>query len=436
MRLWRTATVLAAGIVLGAGGTIGGGGTAAVARPADDPVPSTGATHRVSVSTRGVQGDADSAGPAVSRDGRYVVFTSSASNLVPGDTNRSDDIFVRDGHTGTTTRVSVTSTGAQARHSMGSSEPSISSNGRYVVFMSGATNLICSRRPFAGEMYVHDLRTGKTTCIRPSNTGAVPNEYFGAPWISADGRYVTFTAYASNLVAGDTNGVADVFVHDRVTRKTTRADLSDRGTQLAGDSSHGTISADGRYVAFESTQHVFVRDRVAHTTTLVSSEANDLPDDGWCGRPSVSADGGHIAFVCVAPAVGPDGVDAGHAFVWDRTTGTSRILGRSIGAPTLSADGRYVAYMSQDPGVVPTDGWGIVVRDLRLDEAVVVRTTTSPLDYSALYTPISADGRHVTFATTDRLGADDTNGKSDAFVHDLGWPGRSTERLSVTNGGA
>ena len=149
--------------------------------------------ERVSVGPNGVEGNNDSLFPAISAHGRFVAFESDAANLEPNDTNGVSDVFVRDRQTGRTTRVSVGAGGAQG------------------------------------------------------------NRYSGVGGISADGRYVAFRSYASNLVADDTNGEQDVFVHDRQTGRTTRVSVTARGAQAAGgNSANPAISADGRHVAFNS----------------------------------------------------------------------------------------------------------------------------------------------------------------------------------------
>jgi Tol biopolymer transport system component len=433
MKRWTTTTVLGTGLLAGALLVPGEPGRAAP----------TATTDRVTVSSRGAQGDADSYRAALSADGRYVAFESMATTLVPGDTNRADDVFVRDRRTGTTTRVSVTSTGAQATGH--SADPAISADGRYVAFYSGARNLTCGKPARHGGTFVHDRRTGKTTCVS-APTGAHRTGFYGDPSISADGRYVAFYSQEATVVTGDTNGAFDVFVYDRRTGKTTRESLSDHGAQLGGDSGHPTISADGRYVAFMSeagnatpgdrngVQDVFVRDRVARTTTRVSVWPDGLEGNGASGRQAISSDGRYVSFATEATNVVP-GDTAGHVFAWDRLTGTNRDLGRGLGTASLSGDGRYVAFASQDPALLPEGGWGLVVRDLETGANTVVRTSTTGVDYDDLEPRISADGRRVSITTADPVTPDDTNAAVDVFVRELA-PAPGTERLSVSSTGA
>ncbi|WP_439625355.1 Ig-like domain-containing protein, partial [Gemmata sp.] len=168
----------------------------------------TGAVTRVSTTAAGAQGDGDSDQPSVSADGRYVAFASRASNLVPGDTNGAFDIFVKDTQTGAVTRVSTTAAGAQGDGD--SDQPSVSADGRYVAFASDAPNLVPGDTNGTYDVFVKDTQTGAVT--RVSTTAGVQGD--GASYtasVSADGRYVAFASDAPNLVPGDTNGGADVF---------------------------------------------------------------------------------------------------------------------------------------------------------------------------------------------------------------------------------
>ena len=151
--------------------------------------------------------------PAISYDGRYIAFDSPAADLVPGDTNTEDDVFVHDRTTGLTTRVSVTSDGLEAFG--GSSEdPAISGDGRYVAFESRATNLVVGDNNADDDIFVHDRATGLTTRVTVNSAGVEADKESDDPGFSSDGRYVAFDSHATNLVGNDTNGEDDVFVHD------------------------------------------------------------------------------------------------------------------------------------------------------------------------------------------------------------------------------
>ena len=263
-------------------------------------------TTRVSVASGGVQANNASDQPAVSADGRYVAFHSFATNLVPGDTNGNDDVFVHDRMTGETTRVSVASGGAQANAwSYGSA---ISADGRIVAFYSPASNLVAGDTNVTYDVFVHDRQTNETSRVSVASDGAQGNAYSLKPALSADGRYVAFYSFASNLVAGDTNNVLDVFVHDRVTGQTTRASVASDGTQAAGPSDQPALSGDGRVVAFRSiasnlvagdtnvTFDVFAHDLLTGQTMRVSVAGDGTQANSESSVPAVNGDGRTIAF--------------------------------------------------------------------------------------------------------------------------------------------
>src|SRR5437762_5568898 len=201
---------------------------------------SAGTTERVSVASDGTQGNSPSQLPALSADGRFVAFQSWATNLVPGDTNGFADVFVHDRQTDTTERVSVASDGTQGNG--GSGAEAISADRRFVDFSSYYTNLVpgdTNGRSWT-DVFVHDRPTRTTERVSVASDGTQGNNWSEYPSISADGRFVAFSSYATNLVPGDTNGQQDVFVRDRQTGTTERV--------AAGRvSAH---SADGRFVAF------------------------------------------------------------------------------------------------------------------------------------------------------------------------------------------
>jgi Tol biopolymer transport system component len=186
-----------------------------------------------------------------------VAFQSAASNLVAGDNNGSDDIYVHDTVTATTTRVSLDSAGVEGNGF--SSEPSISGDGRYVAFQSAASNLVAGDNNGSDDIYVHDTVTATTTRVSVDSAGTEGNSSSSEPSISRDGRYVVFTSVANNLVAGDTNGWGDIYVHDTVTATTTRVSVDSAGVEVSGANSEPSISGDGRYVAFRSAASNLVR---------------------------------------------------------------------------------------------------------------------------------------------------------------------------------
>ncbi len=229
----------------------------------------TGQTTRVSVSSTGQEGDGRSYEPAISADGRYVAFVSHATNLVNGDTNGYDDVFVHNRDTGETTRVSIGPGGAQANNHCGEfGAPAISADGRYVAFASRATTLVISDTNGAtADVFLRDRDTGETTIVSVNSAGQQGNSDSGWPAISADGRYVAFASLATNLVTGDTNNTWDIFLHDRQTGETRRVSVTSGGGQGDGASEYPTISASGRFIAFES-----------DASRLVSGDINEVRD--------------------------------------------------------------------------------------------------------------------------------------------------------------
>jgi Tol biopolymer transport system component len=303
----------------------------------------TGQTTRVSVASDGTQGNDGSWFPSISADGRYVAFLSRASNLVPGDINRWwYDVFVHDRQTGQTTRVSVASDGTQGNGGSRWLPPSISADGRYVAFSSDASNLVPGDTNAAPDVFVHDRQTGHTSRVSVASDGTQGNAGSVGHSISADGRYVAFASGASNLVPGDTNNYTDVFVHDRQTGQTSRVSVASDGTQGNRYSSRPSISADGRYVAFISEASnlvpgdtnaaidIFIHDRQTGQTTRVSVASDGTQGNNHSDSPSISAVGRYVAFHSDASNLVPgDTNNAQDVFVHDRgALGAFSISGR------------------------------------------------------------------------------------------------------------
>jgi len=412
-----------------------------------------GTTERVSVTPSGEQVDAESWGDAISADGRYVLFDSHGSDLVPGDTNGQTDVFVRDRQTGETTRVDVSSDGKQARI-LPSHGTSISADGRYAVFTSEAANLVPGDTNDATDVFVHDRQTGETTRVSVRSSGGQAIGFSGDGVISADGRYVAFDSYARNLVPHDTNGGQDVFLRDLQTGKTTRIDVSSYGRQTSrgSQSAAPAISADGRYVAFRSNAtnlvtgdtnrvtDIFVRDRERGRTVRVSvgpraRQARDVRSRNGSTSPSISADGRFVAFVSSATnLVSNDTNRMPDVFVRDRARGrTTRVsvsssggqAKRESGVPAISPDGRFVAF-SSDSALVPGEAAGVgqlFVRDLQAGTISLASSSSDGEagDDSSTAAGLSADGRYLLFSSwASNLVPDDTNGQLDAFVRDFG----------------
>lgn len=337
----------------------------------------TGGIELISVAVDGTPAGSSGSGH-VSADGRYVVFQSCASNLVAGDTNETCDIFVRDRLLGTTEVVSVSSSGVLANDGS-TGGPTISDDGRLVAFSSIASNLVPGDANLDYDVFLHDRVAGTTVRVSERVGGGDPNGTSSEPFVSADGSFVSFDSSASNLVAGDANGAADVFLYDVTTGLTSRVSVSSAGAEATGTSGGSSLSADGRFVAFFSTASnlvagdtgfgdVFVHDNVTGTTERVSVSTGGGQADGNSG-PSLTngltVEGRLAVFHSEATnLVAGDTTTTADVFVRDRLTGEStRVNVPSSGVQAnaqsfntaISGDGRIIAFASDASNLVPGD---------------------------------------------------------------------------------
>ncbi len=382
-------------------------------------------TERVSVDSAGAEVDDPSYSPSISADGRYIAFESISPDLVTGDTNGKIDIFVHDRDADgngtydepgaiTTVRVSVASGGGEG--SEDSHSPSISGDGMHVAFESSANDLVAVDINPLSDMFVHDLLGGTTTVVSVNSAGAqdpIPSSS-SSPSLTSNGRYVAFDSDAA-LVATDSNGFSDIFVHDRdadgngtydepgpVGISTVRVSVDSAGVEVDDPSYAPSISADGRYVAFESI-----------SPDLVAGDGNGQVDIFVHDR---DADGNGTY-----DEPGPVGISTVRVSV---DSGGSEVNGDSYAA-SISDDGRYVAFVSDAPDLVADD------TNLRTDVFVHDRQTGATTRVSVNLTgvegnnnsnnpSISADGSSVAFVSdATNLVGDDTNGVPDIFVDDL-----------------
>ncbi len=291
-------------------------------------------TQRVSLSSSGTQANGFVDNPQISPDGRYVVFEAGATNLVSGDSNGVEDVFVRDLTSGTTSRVSLSSSGAQGNAV--SEHAHMSSDGRYVVFESEATNLVSSDTNAAQDIFVRDRSLGTTTRVSTSSSGSQANGFSAEPVISPDGRYVGFHSAATNLVSNDSNDDWDIYVKDLSGGAVVRASLSSNENQTTERSANAWLSDQALQIAFESdatnlvwgdtngVKDIFVRDRIATTTeraSVSSSESQANQSSQW---PSISSNGGYVAFESFATnLVSGDANGSRDVFLRDRSAGTT-----------------------------------------------------------------------------------------------------------------
>jgi len=395
-------------------------------------------TTRVSVAGNGAQASSSSFAAVISGNNRYVAFSSFANNLV-GDADFAADVFVHDRQTGETTLIPFPFDGPLSPY--WALYPSLSSDGRYVVFSVRQTETDES------DIYVHDRNTSQTTLVSVAMDGSRAKSYLNpvSQAVSADGRYVVFSSDANNLVSGDTNGKIDVFVRDTQLGVTTRVSVTSGGAQANDSSSDPSISADGRYVAFESSANnlvagdtngyvdVFVHDRSTGATILVSRDSSGTLANNGTRNPSISADGRYVAFVSDASnLVLDDTNDSTDIFVYDldlddivrvSVTSDGAQADSDSYAPSISADGRYIAFESASGNLVPGyTGWPapIYVHDRQSGETFPV--PNGPLDFmpdlSVSSPSISGDGQAIAFVSAStNLVAGDTNGADDIFVY-------------------
>jgi Tol biopolymer transport system component len=418
---------------------------ATVASPAFSQV-----LERASVGPRGREADGASGFDAlsISRDGRFVAFRSGAANLVDGDRNGVQDVFVRDRATGETIRASVDSMGREADAASGTNGVCLSADGRFVAFTSAATNLAAGDAGSVTDAYVHDLLTGATTRVDGGALGAAANGPCESVSLSATGRWAVFASSATNVLGIDANGSRlDVFVRDEETGETSIASVSSTGDQGNADSRTATISADGRWVVFVSAAtnlvaddqngfwDVFVHDRDSGETTRASVATDGTESNGHSYFAMASSDARWIVFTSLATnLVGDDRNEVADVFVRDRLAGeTVRVsvdsdgfeANGASGYPTISGDGRVTAYRSDATNLVDGDlneRSDVFVHDR--DSGLTTRASLTEggeesNGNSGLQSPaaISPDGHHVAFGSdASNLVPEDTNGWSDVFV--------------------
>jgi len=341
----------------------------------------TGAIERVSVDSAGIEADGDSTDPSISADGRIVAFQSAASNLDVLDTNARLDVFVRDRLLGTTTRVSVDTNGVEGNHD--ASRADVSPNGMVVAFQSRASNLVAGDANNRADAFVKVLATGVLECVSLDANGIPGDNTSGSPALSADGRFVAFHSLAGNLLPGDVNGQFDVFLRDRQTNSIERLSVTPLLDEADYFSQTPSISADGRFVAFSSTAtnlvandtnnvfDVFVRDTVLDVTKRISVDSQGYQGNSTSQGTSISAEGRFVVFQSSASNLVPGDTNGGpfnlefDVFVHDsllRTT--TRLSVNDLGVqadagssfhPCIAANAGRVAYYSDATNIVAGD---------------------------------------------------------------------------------
>ncbi len=401
-------------------------------------------TERVSVDSAGNEGDLVSQTPSISGDGRLIVFASEATNFVENDINEAQDIFLHDWLTGVTTRINIGSTGEEANGA--SAWPAISADGGWVTFSSSASNLVDGDTNSHEDVFLVELATGAIERVSLSSSRGEANGPSSEPVISSDGRYIAFVSTATNLFPGATSGYAEVYVYDRDKRTILWVSAPPGGGSNDGDSREVTISGDGNWVAFSSTSSQLVPgDTNLRSDIFLWGKGSGIkrlnlsPSGAEADRssyePAISADGRWIAFRSYATnLVANDLNGLGDIFLCDRTTSDLQLVslsstgaqaqGGSSDEAVVSADGRFVAFRSSADNLVPYDTnemMDIFIRDMQ------GTTTRVSLDSNGLqsddnnYAPtINLDGAAVAFysvSTNLDLVVIDTNNVGDVFAH-------------------
>jgi hypothetical protein len=322
-----------------------------------------GGLQRISIATGGTQANGDSWGASISSDARYVAFVSDATNLVPNDTNGFADVFIRDLQLQTTSIESLSTLRELGNQASG--QAFLSPNGRFLVFRSAATNFADGDTNSAEDIFLRDRLTGFLRRVSLTFLGQQSNGASDLPSVSEDGRFIGFASTATNLESGDQNALQDVFVYDVSANSTLRASTTVAGSRT--NSAEASLSADGRYVAFTATD------------ALVANDTNGIQDifvrdreTGAISRASVTTGGGQI------------------------NNGTSD-------QPYMTADARYVTFRSS--GTVT--GWGnsgdqIYLHDLQTLTTTMVSIPPPSTSYltSCSFPMTTPDARYVVFAAS------------------------------------
>ncbi len=404
---------------------------------------------RVSTTLTGEQTNGASFFPSLSGDGRLTGFSSYASNLVAGDTNNNADIFLKDLTTGAVQRLFINVDAQQFQINLFLDfRLAFSADNRFVAFITSVDTLVPGDTNGATDVFVLDRSDGSSRRASQDAASGQANADSLRPALSADGRYVAFQSYASNLVAGDTNGAVDIFVKDLQDGAISRVSSGPGGAQANAASGYPVLSGDGRLLAFSSyasnlvgddtnqAYDIFVRDRQTGINTRISTDAAGMQANGHSFGEGLafSADGRFLLFTTEATNLLP-GSQLFSSSVMVKNLSTGAIARASESAQGLagngaafagaiSADGHYVVFSSHASNLVDGDTngasdifvkdmWSGAIRRLSGNESGTEGNgeSNSPT--------FSADSRHILFASAaSNLVADDTNGGTDLFIID------------------
>jgi len=399
-------------------------------------------TQRISIAADASPGDGDSYDPVVSADASIVVFNSYAANLVDGDTNGVSDVFMYEAASGKITRISMAPGGGQANAD--SVDAAVSADGSIIAFASYATNLVPGDTNAKSDIFVYDVAKGETTRISVPDAGGEADDNSDEPSISADGSIIAYTSLATNLVPSDTNEHFDAFMYDAIKDETTRISVADDGTETDHGGEQVAVSADGSTIVYRSYStnlvagdtnglfDVFAYDVGSRTTTLVSVASDGTQADNTNENPSVSADGSTIVYSSFASSlVSGDTNKKSDIFAHDVVTGaTVRVSVADDGTqansdsydPIVSADGSTISYHSLASNLVAGDTsgkWDVLAYDVDSDTTtrVSVATDGASANGDSWDSALSADGFTIVYySEATNLDVGDTNGASDIFV--------------------
>ena len=385
-----------------------------------------GTNSAIDVNTSGGIPNSYAGSPAISQNGRYVAFQSASTNLVSTTTNGQYQIYVRDRFSGTTTLASISSSGTVGNSY--STQPRISSDGKYVVFTSNSSNLVSGDTNAKTDAFIHNMATGNTDLISKNVSGTISNGYTETPDITFDGRYVVFSSYATNLVTSPsvTSG-NHIYLKDLSNGTVKLLSQSSTGSVANADSWNPRISCEGRTVVFQSYANNLVsgdtnNPSLSKSRIYVEDLLNGIDPVYITGTgndnmvyPSVSCNGNYVGFSSDASnLVSGDTNSSQDTFIFDRNTSTIERISinssstqgndSSYGLPGISNDGRYVVFSSDATNFASGDTNGVVDIFLRNREA----GTTELLSRNSGGTisngnnsgaDLSSDGRYATYAS-------------------------------------
>ncbi|HSH03023.1 MAG TPA: hypothetical protein VLL52_10935 [Anaerolineae bacterium] len=410
----------------------------------DDTTNTPGTTTRVNLGSQGEQSNHHSMQAVISSNGRFVAFATHATNLAP-DNNTYSDIYLRDITLGLTQRITLAPDGSESNGR--SLDPTISANGRYIAFTSYATNLVPDDTNLSRDIFLHDRQTGLTELVSLTHTGQQSNNISMKPSLSSDGRYIVFVSEATNLVPNDNNNNQDIFIRDRLQQTTKRISHNDDGVEGNSNSYNPVISANGRYIIYASSSHnlvpndtngvndIFRHDLATNTTILISQNEQGIIGNGHSQYPDISADGRYITYYSQATNLVPNDNNQAFDIFWHDTVTNQTVRasrdsnGREANDSSfyqaLSGNGRYITFMSYATNLVPTDtnnGTDIFLFDTHNQQIKLLSINTAGQqanNSTAVRQPaISNNGFYVVFdADATNLIYDDTNEADDIFYH-------------------